>query len=52
MVSFFLLRTILVKHLFFVHVCFVQVWGAGGTMVVHLPLTTVTGVRFHLRAVI
>ena len=29
-----------------------QFWGAGGTVVVHLSLTTVTRVRFRLRAVI
>ena len=30
----------------------VLLWGAGGTVVVHVSLTTVTGVRFRLRAVI
>ena len=28
------------------------VWGAGGTVVVHVSPTTVTRVRFRLRAVI
>ena len=37
-----------------VHVRFAELfmWGAGGTVVVHVSLTTMTRVRFRLRAII